>query len=171
MFLRITSVVLGTLALTGCASQIGAFFNRPVVQDEVPGAVSTFAQSADRRTVIVALDGDRKGKFCAEPPPDSATGLKTDLQANLEMQGKKLGIGDKLETSVTVMAERTANLDAFRTGVYALCQFNLNGAIDDAGLAQLFGKLIDQFAAVEIATVSARAAMPVLAAPAASAAQ
>lgn len=158
MFIKSATITLTVLSLSGCASQIGAFFNRPVVQDQVPGAVSTFAQSADRRTVIVAMAGDKAGKFCAEPPPDSATGLKTDLQANLEANAKKLGIGDKLETSITVLAGRTPNLDAFRTGVYALCQFNLNGSLDDAGLKELFIKLADNFAAVEKAAVAARPA-------------
>lgn len=142
----------------GCASQIGAFFDRPVVQDEVSGAVSTFAQSAGRRTVIVSTADGSKGRFCAEPPPDSATGMKTDLQASLDTQARKLQIGDKLETSITVLAERTANLDAFRTGVYALCQFNLNGALSGAEVKELFMHLSDNFATVEKAAAGARVA-------------
>ena len=141
-----------TMSLTGCASQIGAFFNRPVVQDQVPGLVSTFAQTADRRTVIVGLDGVSRGKVCAEPPPDSATGLKTNQQLAVEAPGRKLNVGDQLETSITVLSERTPNLDAFRTGVYYLCQFNLNGAISNAEAPKLFETLIQRFAEVEIAT-------------------
>jgi hypothetical protein len=155
---RLAALSLAVPLLSGCASQIGAFFNRPVVQDQVPGAVSTFAQSADRRTVIVSTHPDRAGKFCAEPPPDSATGLKTDLQASLESQAKTVRIGDKVETSITVLAARTANLDAFRTGVYALCQFNLNGALNGAEVKDLLIRLSDNFTAVEKTAVATRAA-------------
>lgn len=155
---KLALLALAAPLFGGCASQIGAFFNRPVVQDEVPGAVSTFSQSADRRTVIIATAGDAKGRFCAEPPPDSATGLKTDLQATFEAQARKLQVGDKLETSVHVLAERTANLDAFRTGVYALCQFNLNGAISGPEVKELFMLLTNNFTAVEKVAAAARAA-------------
>jgi hypothetical protein len=155
---RLTAVALVAPLFCGCASQIGAFFNRPVVQDQVPGAVSTFAQSADRRTVIVSIKEGSVGRFCAEPPPDTATGLVTDLQASLESQAKTLKLGDKLQTSVSVLADRTANLDAFRTGVYALCQFSLNGVLNDADLKELFAKLADNFAKVEAVAAAAPSA-------------
>jgi hypothetical protein len=144
---------------SGCASTIGAFTNRPVVEDSVQGAVSTVSLAADRRTVVVVTVGENRTKFCAEPPPDTATGLKTELDAKLKAKFKSdqakaeaEGEGelkDKLETTVTVIAERTAPLDAFRTGVYALCQYHLNGAISKEDVKPLFEKLIDAFAASE----------------------
>jgi hypothetical protein len=70
-------------ALSGCASSLTAFYNRSVVKDNVGDSVATVSLSADRRTVLVGLKGDNVGRFCAEPPPDSATGLKTDLNASL----------------------------------------------------------------------------------------
>lgn len=148
---RSIALLMASSLVSGCASTVGAFANRPVVEDNVKGIVSTVSLAADRRTVVVVTAGANQSKFCAEPPPDTATGLKTELDATLEAKAKKaeiegkLGIKDKLETTVTVIAERTAPLDAFRTGVYALCQFHLNGAIATSDVKPLFEKLIEAF--------------------------
>jgi hypothetical protein len=152
---RIAAIVVSTLSVCGCASTAGAFFNRPVVEDSVKGLLSTVSLAADRRTVVIVTEGPNQSKFCAEPPPDTATGLKTELDARLDAKSKKveaelgLGLKDKLETTVVVVAERTAPLDAFRTGVYALCQYHLNGAIGRDDVRPLFEKLIDAFSAAE----------------------
>lgn len=130
------------LVLTGCASTIGAFYNRPVVEDTLADRVSTVSLSADRRTVIVALKSSDFPMFCAEPPPDTATGLKTDTDATVKALDKELNIKDKLETSVTVLSARNAPLDAFRTGLFSLCQFYMNGAIDKAEVGKIFVRLI-----------------------------
>lgn len=154
MLLRLVPIVLATM-LSGCASQLSAFYNRSVVKDNIAGSVATVSLSADRRTVLVGLNGDNQGRFCAEPPPDSATGLKTDLAASLKASAKseklkteasaESALSDKAETTVVVLAERTPALDAFRTGVYALCQFHLNGAVSDAQVEVLFNRLIQAY--------------------------
>jgi len=131
--------------LSGCASTVGAFFNRPVVEDDVGGTLRTISLSADRRTVIVAPPGKPELRFCAEPPPDTATALKTDLDASAAHKGVTLGLKDKFETSVTVLSARNAPLDAFRTGTYALCQFYLNGAIEKKDMKELFTLLLTTF--------------------------
>ncbi len=159
--LKLIGFLVSAVFVSGCASTAGTFFNRPVVEDSIKDAISTVSLAADRRTVVVITEGANRTKFCAEPPPDTATGLKTELDAALEAKGKsdkakaeaegKLSIKDKLETTVTVIAERTAPLDAFRTGVYALCQYHLNGAIAREDVKPLFERLIDAFAASESA--------------------
>ena len=141
--------------LSGCASQLSAFYNRSVVKDNVGDSVATVSLSADRRTVLVGMNGENRGRFCAEPPPDSATGLKSELDASLKANAKleranaDVGVDgtikDKSETSVVVLAERTPALDAFRTGVYALCQFHLNGAVSDDQVNTLFIRLIEAY--------------------------
>ena len=155
MFKFIVLLVSVTL-VSGCASTAGTFFNRPVIEDSVQGAVSTVSLAADRRMVVVVTEGTNRTKFCAEPPPDTATGLKTELDAALKAKAKsdkakaeaegEISLKDKFETTVTVIAERTAPLDAFRTGVYALCQFHLNGAVSMEDVKPLFEKLINAFA-------------------------
>jgi hypothetical protein len=113
--------------LAGCAATAGTFFNRPVVEDDIGEVVRTVSLSADRRTVIVAAPAYPQPRFCAEPPPDTAT-LKDDFG-----------------TAVTVLASRNAPLDAFRTGVFALCQFYLNGAIKPENVEPLFRVLLKTF--------------------------
>lgn len=139
------------LVLAGCASTTATFFNRPVVEDSIKDVASTVSLASDRRTVIVATSGANRGRFCAEPPPDTATGLKTELEASLKAKLERakadlgLDLKDKAETTVVVVAERTAPLDAFRTGVYALCQYHLNGAIADGQLHEMFRLLVTTF--------------------------
>lgn len=141
-----------TVLLAGCASWTQPFFHRPVVEDSVKDILSTVSLAADRRTVIVRTkDGVGQGEFCAEPPPDSATSLAT--QASLTASAKRQGMfdasldgNDQSATAVTVLADRTPSLDGFRMGVYALCQYRLNGMIkDDKEFVRLFDKLIDKF--------------------------
>lgn len=149
--IRVLCCVAPLVLLAGCASTVSAFFHRPVVEDSIKDVASTVSLAADRRTVIVSTQGKGIGKFCAEPPPDTATGLKTELEASLKAKLDKIkadvegGLKDKVETTVVVLAERTASLDAFRTGVYALCQYHLNGAITDAQLAPMFERLITSY--------------------------
>lgn len=147
---RILTIVALAAFLCGCASTMGTIFNRPVVEDGIKNVASTISLASDRRTVVVVTEGNNKSRFCAEPPPDTATGLKTELEASLDAKVRdeidaKLKGNDKYETHVTVIAERTAALDAFRTGVYALCQYHLNGAIAQTEVKPLFEKLIDAF--------------------------
>ena len=155
---KVLIAVFSAILLAGCASTFGTVFNRPVVEDSVKDVLSTMSSSADRRTVVVITDGKNKGKFCAEPPPDTATGLKTELDAGLEAKAKserlkaeaegKLILKERLETTLVVLAERTPALDALRTGVYALYQFHFNGAISDADVKPIFLKLVESFEAI-----------------------
>lgn len=144
MFRAFAGVVL-VFTLVGCASTTGTFFNRPVVEDRVGDTLHTVSLSSDRRTVIVARAGQANPMFCAEPPPDTATALKTDLDSTLKAKGAELGIKDKFDTSVTVLASRNAPLDAFRTGMFALCQFYMNGAISSQQVPGLFKELLVVF--------------------------
>ncbi|NMF87230.1 hypothetical protein [Aromatoleum petrolei] len=154
--LRITSILASMLALSGCASTIGTFFNRPVVEDGVDKAVSTISLSADRRTVIVVTEpGANRAKFCAEPPPDAAVGLKAQLEAALKGKSQtgvdaEGQLAESFQSDVTVIAERTASLDVFRTGVYALCQLHLNGAVTGPEVKVLFEGLLKAYADADL---------------------
>lgn len=156
--MRVLALLVLLAALTGCASTTGTFFNRPVVEDQVGDTIRTVSLSADRRTVIVAEPGHPNPRFCAEPPPDTATGIKTDLDAGLTLPGKSATLKDKFEANVTVLAARNAPLDAYRTGVFSLCQFYLNGAIDKDKIESLFTKLLDAYVSTQNAASSADAA-------------
>ena len=141
---RIPFMLAVLSALAGCAATTGTFFNRPVVEDEI-GAVRTVSLSADRRTVIVAATADSHPHFCAEPPPDTATGIKASVDTSLTLPGKSATLKDDFSTAVTVLASRNAPLDAFRTGMFALCQFYLNGAIKPENIEPHFRVLLKTF--------------------------
>lgn len=131
--------------LAGCAATAGTFFNRPVVEDDIGEVVRTVSLSADRRTVIVAAPAYPQPRFCAEPPPDTATSIKASIDASVTVPGKSATLKDDFGTAVTVLASRNAPLDAFRTGVFALCQFYLNGAIKPENVEPLFRVLLKTF--------------------------
>ena len=142
---RVLSMLVMLLALAGCAATAGTFFNRPVVEDDVGTVVRTVSLSADRRTVIVAAPDHPQPRFCAEPPPDTATGVKASIDAALTVPGRSVTLKDDFGTAVTILASRNAPLDAFRTGVFALCQFYLNGAIKPENVELLFRDLLKTF--------------------------
>jgi hypothetical protein len=145
--IRLLLTVCVLFLTSGCASSLHEFHNRAVVEDNISDAVGTLSLNAQRRTVIVGLHGINRGKFCAEPPPDVAESVTTELDAKLKAEIAKIetniegGINDKLITQITVLAERTAILDIFRTGTYALCQYHLNGAIKDNEMKHIFEEL------------------------------
>ena len=132
-------------ALAGCAATAGTFFNRPVVEDDIGTVVRTVSLSADRRTVIVAAPDHPQPRFCADPPPDTATSVKASIDAGLTLPGRSATLKDDFGTAVTVLASRNAPLDAYRTGVFALCQFYLNGAIKPEQVEPLFRDLLETF--------------------------
>ncbi|MBW3508276.1 MULTISPECIES: hypothetical protein [Janthinobacterium] len=164
-----------SLLLCGCASQLGTLFNRPVVEDSVDKMPGVFSLSADRRTVIFVTEENlgvdannavikRQTRFCAEPPPDTANGIEAALNGKLDVTGKagvrgNAEFDDEFETTVSVLADRTAALDAYRTGVYALCQYHLNGAIQSGDVKVLFSELTKAFVEVQIAQQQQTAAV------------
>jgi hypothetical protein len=139
--------------LSGCASSLGAFYNRPVVEDNAEKAVSTISLSADRRTVVVVTDGNNRSRFCAEPPPDTALAISTQMTAEAEGAVKKgeidanakAKLDDQLKTAVSVLSKRTPALEAYRVGSYSLCQLHLNGALTTSEVSQHFKELTEKF--------------------------
>jgi hypothetical protein len=175
MFRKIAASVLPAVAVAaaaavaaltaGCASSLGTFYNRPVVEDKVGETLSTVSLSADRRTIVVSQlpPGSPKPLYCAEPPPDTATGLKTSLDTSLKLPAKgDASLKDTFEGHVTVLAARNAPLDAFRTGVFSLCQYYMNGAIKAEDVRPMFERLVTMFEATQ-------SRLPAVVAPAAPA--
>jgi hypothetical protein len=50
---------------------------------------------------------------------------------------------DTLKKTAVALTERTAALDIFRTGTYALCQYYLAGALTSAEVNEYFKRLTD----------------------------
>lgn len=146
MFRKILLFCIAFL-LTGCASSLKTFFDRAVVEDNVDGTVGTLTVSASRRMALVKLEGAQRGKFCAEPPPDVSENISTTLDAALKAKlaelkaDGELNIKDTLKVEAVVLAKRTALLDVYRTGTYALCQYHLNYGISNQDLVTSFDSL------------------------------
>ena len=100
---------------------------------------SIVSLGSERRAMVIKTDG----KFCAEPPPDVALSVTDELEAILEITkgaGEEVTAKflDKYQIAITKLADRTELLDVYRSGVYAICQYHLNGAIDKKNLAEMF---------------------------------
>ena len=143
-----------SVPLLAACSAIGTLINRPVVENSIEGAVSTVSLSADRRSVVVVTEGKNRGKYCAEPPPDTAKEIATQFRAAAEAQASSPGqptvvgrgaIEDLFREQLHVLAQRTPALEAFRIGLYALCQMYVIGAISEAQTDALIHKLIESY--------------------------
>ena len=120
----------------------------PVIEDKVgqwrEEPVGTLAVTADRRIVVVKLEGH--AQFCAEPPPDVAENLTDNLtfalQAQVKGQGGDFNLSDQLTKEIQALINRTQGVDIYRTGMYDICQHYLNGAIDGDGVKELSKELL-----------------------------
>lgn len=145
-------LLLFSMLLVGCASTVNGFFNRGVIQDylevEDKPVVGTLTVTAARRIALVSLEGKNRGKFCAEPPPDVSENISTALDVALKAETVKFGgeakLSDQLKVDAVVLSKRTALLDVYRTGTYALCQYYLNDAITGAELNVGFKELTEK---------------------------
>lgn len=143
-------VILFLTFLTGCSSTMKSFYDRAVVEDSVGGAVGVLSVTAARRMALIRLEGQNRGKFCAEPPPDVSENVSTTLDAAIKAKLANSPVDidgtikDTLKVEAVVLAKRTALLDVYRTGTYSLCQYHLNGAISDTEIIAGFKELTDK---------------------------
>jgi hypothetical protein len=153
MTLRLLGIVVIPF-IAGCASSLSSIFNRPVVENSVGGVISTVSLAADRRNVmVVTAPGKTQGRYCAEPPPDTAKEIATQLKAVAKIEAEaaakpqkgERGLDDLVKEQMHVLATRTPALDAFRIGLYSLCQMYVIEAINEAQVNALLGKLIDNY--------------------------
>ena len=157
--MKASFVIILALLSSGCTSMFKVIIDDPVratnISKDKDGrdAVATISLDASRRNVIVRLtESGNSGKFCAEPPPDTASAIESILEAtakaSAESGDKKAEVNatgkDAYKSNVVVIAKRTELLDIYRTGTYSLCQYNINGAISDAELVNLFKMLTEK---------------------------
>lgn len=128
----------------------------PVIEDKIGldghEVLGTLATTAERRTVLVALSGDRVGSFCAEPSPDTAeniaSSLKLLLQADVDVASKAGGslaseLSRGLSTAVQSLTKRSQGLMLYRDGSYSFCQAYLNGVIGKKEFSDRLDQLLD----------------------------
>lgn len=149
------SISLVTI-LTGCTGAFDAMNRDPVRVELIRASedrliLGTVSLSAEKRNVLVSVDGSGKARYCAEPPPEIAKTFTIDRSALLEGEGEftpeqeaklKAEIKDRVEEAITtLLGERTALLEIYRTGTYSLCQYFVNGAISGEQLDEQFREL------------------------------
>jgi hypothetical protein len=54
-------------------------------------------------------------------------------------------MNDRTATQPELLTERTPALEALRVGLYSLCQFHLNGALDAPQIEPMFRELVKSF--------------------------
>ena len=142
------SMIAILFALSGCGTS--AFTEpatNPVIEDRLGSAIygqgeilGTLATTADRRIVVTPLIDNQEGKFCAEPSPDTAQSLAASFGANLDLSATAANSAEtkvkgefarSLLTSVGALTRRSQGLQFFRDGMFSLCQFRMNGYIDN----------------------------------------
>jgi hypothetical protein len=138
------TLILITISLVtcGCTSLFDTWSRDPVrvvkIKASKDDTVAAISLSAEKRNVVVSLRGDNSGRYCAEPPPEVAKTFDIDRSKLFEGEGQltaeekaklKAELKEKVKEAATVLGERTVLLDIYRTGVYSLCQFYINGAI------------------------------------------
>lgn len=145
-------LILSSLLTSGCAALTQAINADPtkiqnIRSNEKRGDVmGTVSLAAERRTVLVSLNKENKGRFCAEPPPEVANQITAksigDLKVDVAGQGNAAAnLQDTFDSTVIALSERTVLLDIYRTATYSLCQYHLNGAFSDGELAKQFSEI------------------------------
>ena len=137
--------------LSGCGSFFNAVLNDPTRQDIIEDEndkliAATVSLSAERRIVLI----DPEGKFCAEPPPDVAKAISTKLVAAInkfsddnptpDAQAKFI---EDITQEIQTLFTKDTESDVFRSGIFAICQYHLVGALEKGQVAELFEKLVN----------------------------
>lgn len=107
---------------------------KEVRKNEAP-VVATLSLDASRRLMITQLSNPTF--TCSEPPPDAATSLLAQeaIQAAVKHQsGASLNgsYNSLFEANATVMAQRTAAVEFWRTTSFSYCQLLMNGRYKEA---------------------------------------
>jgi len=141
--------------VSGCTGMVNTMTRDPVrvepIRSDENSVLTSVSLNAEKRMVLVSTRrGEGIGRFCAEPPPDVAKAFDTSDRNLLEGSASlteadkeklKIDMESNIKEAVTTLGQRTPLLDIYRTGVYSLCQFNLNGAISNAQLPNVFSEL------------------------------
>lgn len=106
---------------------------------------------ASRRAMVLHVDQEGNLlRMCAEPPPDVADKITSAVEVAVSAKlGEQRGEGstnvkDTFSLDAVKLSERTLVGDMFRSGLYALCQYHANGAIDNEVLTELYRELVHE---------------------------
>lgn len=135
---RFLATILILTSLFGCSTTAGTFFNRPVVEDQLIAdypkkgsqEIGTLAVTSDRRVIIGNL---RNGKFCAEPPPETAdsitSAISTALSAKIaEGETIDFDLASNFAKHVNQLYKRAHTVALLRDAGFYLCIDAVNQA-------------------------------------------
>ena len=146
--------------LSSCGhSLVSPRSTNPLMKDRIGlvGGNEMYALSsrADRRTILIMGEN----RVCAEPPPDVAETVFSELSAEAAKENKlSAEFGSTLQTAVLQLTRRSQGLDYFRTGSFVYCMMYSNGdfgAGDEAKKAYhlAMSKLLDASMKMTIAEI------------------
>jgi hypothetical protein len=123
--------VFSAVALSGCGHRMFAMRpTNPVMEDKIRGGdfkdheASIVSTRAERRTILLFSPE----RFCAEPPPEVAEAVSSQLLAQLSKGDLTAGAGASLTTAVMMLAQPSQGLQLFRQASFANCNmFLING--------------------------------------------
>lgn len=143
--------------LVGCgASALSPRVNNPVIEGYVnQGAfgrpsIGTLATTADRRLIAVALDGERKHMYCAEPMPDALTNAIATIAGKVSADTKEdiakldLTFEQKTQLITTALYQRSHSIQWERDAEFSLCNAVMNGLVDSSEYKRLRQDIIDK---------------------------
>jgi hypothetical protein len=127
----------------GCGvSPVASRLSNPVIEDRVGlfdnGPVGIIATTADRRSImfrdVEPEDRARKGvavEVCAEPPPDVAANIASELSGELagsinDIDITKLTASQRVALVSQLLFARSQGIQMYRDGMYNLCIASLN---------------------------------------------
>jgi len=127
--------------VTGCASTLESFYNRPVVEDKLvygktgEQEIGTLSVTAQRRLVVANL---KTGNFCSEPPPEAADSITTAIAAALKVnisadKNVSAELASNFARHVNQLYKRTHTVQLFRDASYHLCVNAVNSSNGDNG--------------------------------------
>ena len=88
--------------------------------------MSVLTSRADRRTILVFGENE----ICAEPSPDVAEAVYSQVAAELAAKGLNVGANRTLQTAVMQLTRRSQGLQFYRDHFFMLCIARYNGDMD-----------------------------------------
>ena len=125
------------LSLSAC-STLGTVLWRPTSSENLPNnlargtspTVSALSMDASRRLVMSQLIGTDR-HTCSEPPPDAATSLlaKSAFEGTVKAGTGEYGgkLNDEFATTALALAQRSSNVEIWRTTSSTFCTLLMNG--------------------------------------------
>jgi hypothetical protein len=155
---RAALLTFGAFALSACqhlnpneAHPVLSKTFGPNKKDDVGEAI---AITSNRRIVIVMVKPEKSngesgewGKFCAEPPPDTATELFTSFSAYVDAKHKSrssldAGVVSTYNQFAKSLFQRSQGIQYLRDSFYNLCQLYANNALKENEVSAKFNEII-----------------------------